>query len=175
MPKYNTCPICGATLDHGEQCDCCKPKKSLPSEAGTSPRREGKGIHNMFNKVIVEGRLTDNPELRNTTTGKSVVSFTLASERSAVNDSETKITDFIDCVAWLGTAEYICRYYKKGQLVFVAGQLETRKYTDRYGKVTKKCEVNVSEISFSGAKEEETVPKPSPELLLDELCKAINA
>ena len=75
----------------------------------------------MLNKVIVQGRLTRDPDLRATTTGKNVVNFSVACERDREVNGERQ-TDFIDCVAWASTAEFISKYYRKGMMAFIVGR-----------------------------------------------------
>ena len=86
----------------------------------------------MYNKVIIMGRLTADPELRQTPNNISVTSFTVACDR-AYSKSAERQTDFIDCVAWRSTAEFVCRYFKKGQMIAVNGSIQTRNYVDKNG------------------------------------------
>ena len=81
----------------------------------------------MLNIVAIQGRLSADPELRTTQTGTPVCSFTLAVQRNIKSGDEYP-TDWIDCVAWKGTAEFICKYFQKGQLIAVNGTLQTRSY-----------------------------------------------
>ena len=81
----------------------------------------------MLNIVALQGRLSADPELRTTQTGTPVCSFTLAVQRNIKSGDEYP-TDWIDCVAWKGTAEFICKYFQKGQLMAVNGTLQTRSY-----------------------------------------------
>ena len=106
----------------------------------------------MLNKVILMGRLTADPELRRTQQNTAVTSFTLAVNRSFSRQGEQAQTDFIDCVAWTGTAEFISKWFKKGQLVAVAGRLQTRTWEDRQGQKRKSVEVNVEEAHFAEPK-----------------------
>ena len=85
----------------------------------------------MLNKVILMGRLTANPELRHTNNGIPVTSFTLAVNRRFARQGEQQQTDFIDIVAWRGTAEFVTKYFTKGQLVAVCGSLQTRNWQDQ--------------------------------------------
>lgn len=82
----------------------------------------------MINNVILCGRLTAAPELKTTANGQSVTTFSLAVERRFQPKGGEKVTDFITCVAWRNTAEFICRYFKKGEPITVAGEIQTRKY-----------------------------------------------
>ena len=105
----------------------------------------------MLNKVILMGRLTAEPELRRTTSGTAVASFSLAVERTKARDG-SKETDFIDVVAWSGTAEFVCRWFQKGQLLALCGRLQTRVWEDREGNRRKSVEVVADEVHFAGSK-----------------------
>ena len=89
-----------------------------------------------FNKVILGGRLTADPELRTTATGVSVVSFTVAVNRRFVNKNseDQPQADFINCTAWRATAEFISRYFKKASSICVVGSIQTRNWTDQQGQ-----------------------------------------
>lgn len=86
----------------------------------------------MLNKIVVMGRLVKDPDLRATASGKPVANFTLAVERDREVNGE-RATDFIDCVAWNGTAEFVSKYFSKGSMAVVAGRFQSRKYTDKDG------------------------------------------
>ena len=103
----------------------------------------------MFNKAILMGRLTANPELKTTPNGVAVTTFTLAVERS---HGKEKKTDFIDCVAWRGTAEFITKWFSKGRMLGIVGEINTRKYTDKEGNNRTAFEVAASEAFFTGEK-----------------------
>lgn len=106
----------------------------------------------MLNKAILMGRLTADPELRQTPNNISVVSFTLALDRSYAKPGEQKQTDFIDIVAWRQTAEFVSKYFRKGQLVAVAGRIQTRMWEDKQGNKRKSTEVVADEVHFAEAK-----------------------
>ena len=95
----------------------------------------------MLNKAILMGRLVADPELRRTPNNNSVTSFTLAVNRSYVRQGEQPQTDFLDIVAWGKTAEFVSRYFVKGQLVAVAGRIQTRTWEDKQGNKGKSVEV----------------------------------
>ena len=105
----------------------------------------------MLNKVILMGRLAADPELRRTTSGTAVTSFSLAVERSKARDG-SKETDFIDVVAWSGTAELVCKYLGKGRMVVLCGRLQTRNWEDKSGNRRKSVEVVAEEVHFAGSK-----------------------
>lgn len=109
----------------------------------------------MLNKSILMGRLTRDPELRCTAGSNiSVVSFTLAVERDFKDSSGERQSDFIDCVAWRGTAEFIERYFKKGQMMCIAGRLQKRGYEDKNGNKRYITEVVVDNAYFCGKKDD---------------------
>lgn len=101
----------------------------------------------MLNYDVKTGRLTADPELRTTQNGIPVVGFTLAVQRNyKVNDEYP--TDFLNFVAWRGTAEFICKHFRKGNLITVEGALETRKYTDKDGNPRTAFEIKVDRAHF---------------------------
>ena len=104
----------------------------------------------MLNKAILMGRLTAEPELKTTPQGTAVTSFTLAVERNYSKDE--KQTDFINIVAWRNTAEFICKYFTKGQLVAVEGNIQTRKYTDKDGNKRIAFEILAEQVYFAEKK-----------------------
>lgn len=108
----------------------------------------------MINNVVLMGRLVATPELRNTQTGVAVTSFTIAVERSYARAGEQRQADFIDCVAWRNTAEFISRYFQKGSMIAVTGSIQTRTYDDKNGNKRKATEIIVDQASFCGSKAE---------------------
>ena len=104
-----------------------------------------------FNKVILMGRLTADPELKQTQSGTSVTSFSLAVDRRYNKDEEKKC-DFITIVAWKQTAEFICNYFKKGSAILICGELQTRSWKDTQGNNRYATEVLATEVSFCEAK-----------------------
>ena len=100
----------------------------------------------MLNIVAIQGRLSADPELRTTQTGTPVCTFTLAVQRNIKSGDEYP-TDWIDCVAWKGTAEFICKYFQKGQLMAVNGSLQTRSY-EKDGVKRKVTQVVVQSAYF---------------------------
>lgn len=108
----------------------------------------------MLNSISVMGRLTRDPELRRTGSGKPVTSFTLACDRDFKN-SQTgeKEVDFLDCVAWNSTAELVEKYFRKGQMAVATGRLQIRQYTDKNGQKRRQAEILVSSVYFCGGKE----------------------
>ena len=105
----------------------------------------------MLNTVILQGRITDTPELKVTTTGKNVTSFSLAVERDFSTGNE-KETDFINIVAWNNTAEFISKYFAKGKQMIVRGSLQVRKYQNQNGENRYATEVIADKVYFCGDK-----------------------
>lgn len=105
-----------------------------------------------FNKVILMGRLTADPELKQSTSGTFVTSFNLAVDRRYAKEGQDKQTDFITIVAWRQTAEFICKYFKKGSAMLVCGEIQTRFWEDNNGNKRYATEVVASEVSFCEAK-----------------------
>ena len=106
----------------------------------------------MLNMVAEMGRLVATPELRKTKSGVPVTSFTLAVDRSYVKAGEDRKADFIDFVAWRSTAEFICKHFRKGQMMAVKGSIQTRIYEGGDGKKHKVMEVVAEEVDFAGSK-----------------------
>ena len=106
----------------------------------------------MLNKAILMGRLVADPELRRTPNNNSVTSFTLAVNRSFTRQGEQPQTDFIDIVAWGKTAEFVSRYFVKGQQVAVAGRIQTRMWEDKQGNKRKSVEVDAEDVHFAESK-----------------------
>lgn len=102
----------------------------------------------MLNNITLMGRLTRAPELRATQTGKSVASFTIAVDR----DYDRSTTDFVNCVAWGGTAEFVDRNFTKGQMMALSGRLQMREWTDKNGNNRIAAEVVADHVYFCGDK-----------------------
>ncbi|MDO4618114.1 MAG: single-stranded DNA-binding protein [Clostridia bacterium] len=106
-----------------------------------------------MNKVTLMGRFTRDPEMRQSTQGTPVVSFTLAVDRRFARDGQQS-ADFISCVAWSRTAEFICKYFQKGSQIAVSGRLQSRTYDDKDGKRQYVTEVVVEETYFTGSRQD---------------------
>lgn len=104
----------------------------------------------MLNKIIIQGRLTSDPEKRTTDSGTQVTSFCLAVQR----DYNKEETDFINCTAWKGTADFVEKYFHKGEMMIVSGRLQIRSWTDKEGKKRTTPEVVVDNSYFGGSKKE---------------------
>lgn len=109
----------------------------------------------MLNHITIMGRLTRDPELRHTQSGTPVASFTLAVDRDFKDkDTGERPTDFIDCVAWRGTAELVARYFTKGRMAVADGRLQLRSYTDREGNKRRTAEVVADNVYFGDSKKD---------------------
>lgn len=106
----------------------------------------------MLNKAILMGRLTRDPELRHTPSNAPVVSFSLAIDRGRKDASGNKQTDFIDCVAWNRTAEFVAQWFTKGMLAIVVGRIQSRNWEDKNGSKRVSIEVVCDEVSFGETK-----------------------
>lgn len=106
----------------------------------------------MLNKVILMGRLTRAPELRCTVVGKNVCNFSIAIN-SSYGDNQT--TDYINCIAWEKTAEFMSKYFDKGKMIIVAGRLKTESWKDNDGKTHYATKVIANEVAFGESKETE--------------------
>ena len=106
----------------------------------------------MLNVAIIMGRLTRDPELRRTQSGKPVAGFTVAVDRDYAPEGQEKETDFIDCVAWQGTAEFVDKYFKKGSMIVVNGRLQIRGWTDKDGNKRRTAEIVASNVYFGESK-----------------------
>ena len=106
----------------------------------------------MLNKIVIMGRLTRDPELRRTQSGTAVTSFSIACDRDFKSQSGEKETDFIDVVAWRGTAEFVSKYFSKGRMAVVEGRLQIRDWTDRDGGKRRSAEVVADNVYFGDSK-----------------------
>lgn len=118
----------------------------------------------MINNVVLMGRLVATPELKSTNNGTSVTAFTIAVERNFCKQGEQRQADFINCVAWRSTAEFITRYFQKGAMIAVTGEIQTRNYEDKNGNKRTATEVIVNQASFCGSKTESTPAATPPNL-----------
>lgn len=109
-----------------------------------------------MNICILMGRLTADPELRSTQSGISVVQFTVAVDRDYQKQGEERQADFIYCVAWRQTAEFISKYFGKGRMIAVEGSIQTRNYEDKQGNKRTAVELIVNKAHFTGEKKQES-------------------
>ena len=109
----------------------------------------------MLNHIVVMGRLTRDPELRRTGSGVAVASFTVAVDRDfSSKDGDEKETDFIDCVAWRQTGEFVSKYFTKGRMAVVSGRLQIRSWTDKEGNKRRTAEIVADNVYFGDSKKE---------------------
>ena len=107
----------------------------------------------MLNHITIMGRLTRDPELRRTGSGIAVASFTLAVDRDfGKNDNGERETDFIDCVAWRQTGEFVSKYFTKGRMAVVSGRLQIRNWTDKDGNKRRSAEVVADNVYFGDSR-----------------------
>ena len=107
----------------------------------------------MLNHIVIMGRLTRDPELRRTGSGTAVASFSVAVERDfGKNENGEKETDFIDCVAWRQTGEFVSKYFTKGRMIVVSGRLQVRSWTDKDGNKRRTAEVVADNVYFGDSK-----------------------
>lgn len=110
----------------------------------------------MLNTITIMGRLTRDPELRRTSSGVAVASFTLACERDFAPQGADKETDFIDVCAWRYTAEFVDKYFSKGQMAVVTGRLQIRNWEDKDGNKRRSAEILADHVYFGEAKRDKT-------------------
>ena len=121
----------------------------------------------MLNKIVIMGRLVRDPDKRTTQSGVTVTNFTLAVDRDYTNGDQ-KETDFIDCVAWRQSGDFVAKYFSKGRMAVVAGRLQIRKYTDKEGNNRTAAEIVADNVYFGDSKREGQAPvsaapsEPSP-------------
>lgn len=109
----------------------------------------------MLNHIDIMGRLTRDPELRRTASGKAVANFAVAVDRD-FSQGDEKQTDFIDCVAWQNTGEFVSKYFTKGSMIVVSGRLQIRPWTDKDGNKRRTAEVVADSVYFGDSKKPDT-------------------
>lgn len=117
----------------------------------------------MLNVVALTGRLVEDPELKTTTNGVSVCSFRIAVGRDYAPQGQERKADFINVVAWRGTAEFVAKFFRKGQMIAVNGSIQTRQYEDRRGNKRTAVEVVAGSVSFCGSKADQPGEKANPQ------------
>ena len=116
----------------------------------------------MLNHITIMGRLTRDPELRRTGSGTAVAAFTLAVDRDfAPKDGGERECDFIDCVAWRQTGEFVSKYFAKGRMAVVSGRLQIRGWTDKDGNKRRSAEVVADSVYFGDSKRDNDKPQSS--------------
>jgi len=106
----------------------------------------------MLNNIQIHGRLTKDPEMRQTQSGVSVCNFTVAVDRNYTRQGEDRQTDFFDCVGWRGLADMICKYFNKGKEIVLSGEMQSRKWQDKDGNNRTSWEIQVGNVDFCGSK-----------------------
>ena len=117
--------------------------------------------HNL-NLVVMMGRIVNDLELKTTPQGLPVCTFRLAVDRNYQKKGEEKKTDFFNVVCWRATAEFVAKYFSKGRLILVEGEMQTRQYDDKNGNKSTWYEVVAERVSFTGEKKEDGATKASP-------------
>lgn len=116
----------------------------------------------MLNVAVLQGRLVADPQIRQTPTGKMVCTFRIACDRNHRDANGQSQADFIDIVAWNGTAEFICRHFTKGMMIAVDGRIQTRQYQDKNGSNRTAFEIVASNVNFCGPKQQTPRPEQAP-------------
>lgn len=119
----------------------------------------------MLNHITIMGRMTRDPELRRTGSGVAVASFTIACDRDIANkETGEREVDFIDCVAWRGTGEFVEKHFSKGSMILVSGRLQIRGWTDKEGNKRRTAEVVADNVYFGESKrdQKQTAVNPTP-------------
>lgn len=109
----------------------------------------------MLNRISIMGRLTRDPELRRTGSGIAVASFTVAVDRDFTEKDGQRETDFIECVAWRGTGEFVSRNFTKGKMIVVSGRLQIRKWNDKDGNKRSTAEIVADNVYFGDSRKED--------------------
>lgn len=115
----------------------------------------------MLNSVIIMGRVCETPTLKTTNSGLSVTSFTVAVDRRFQKQGEDKQADFLNVVAWRQTADFVCKYFNKGSMIAVQGELQTRNYEDKNGNKRTATEIVADNVSFCGGKKDSAAAEPA--------------
>ena len=115
----------------------------------------------MLNHITIMGRLTRDPEQRRNCSGKPVASFTVAVDRDFAPDGQERETDFIDCVAWNGTGEFVDKYFNKGSMIVVTGRLQIRGWTDKDGNKRRSAEIVADHAYFGDSKKSQEGSNPT--------------
>lgn len=114
-----------------------------------------------INNVVIMGRVCETPTLKTTSSGLSVTSFTVAVDRRFQKQGEEKQADFLNVVAWRQTADFVCKYFNKGSMIAVQGELQTRNYEDKNGNKRVATEIVADNVSFCGGKKDSAAAEPA--------------
>jgi single-strand DNA-binding protein len=118
----------------------------------------------MLNHIVLQGRMTKDPEIRYTQSQTPVASFTIACDRDYQQGGSERQTDFVDCVAWRQTAEFVSKYFTKGSMAVVSGRLQIRDWTDREGNKRRSAEIVADNIYFGESKRRDGDTPPLPDV-----------
>lgn len=116
-----------------------------------------------MNKVIMMGRIASDLEIKTTPNGVTVCTFRLAVDRKYQKKGEERVTDFFNVAAWRGTAEFITKWFAKGRIILVEGEMQTRQYNDKNGNPAMWYEILVDNAYFTGEKRENSAPQANPQ------------
>ena len=122
----------------------------------------------MLNRVILMGRLTAEPDYRQTESGTALARFTLAVERDFSGQGKERETDFLDVQTWRGTADFVNKYFRKGQLVAVQGRIQVRNYTDKNGDKRRSWDIVADQVYFAESKRDGSGGKTNIDVERDE-------
>ena len=115
----------------------------------------------MLNRIVIQGRLCADPELRRTNSGTPVTTVNVAVDRDFKNQDGSRDTDFIPIVAWKGTGEMLAKYFTKGRMIVVDGRLQLRDWTDKDGNKRRTAEIVANNVYFGDAKRDDSAPAQS--------------
>lgn len=115
----------------------------------------------MLNRIVIQGRLCADPELRRTNSGTPVTTVNVAVDRDFKNQDGSRDTDFIPIVAWKGTGEMLAKYFTKGRMIVVDGRLQIRGWTDKDGNKRRTAEIVANNVYFGDAKRDDSAPAQS--------------
>lgn len=116
----------------------------------------------MYNKIILMGRITHDLELKTTPNGIAACQFRIAVDRNYQKKGEEKVTDFFNVACWRGTAEFVTKWFGKGRMILIEGEMQTRQYTDKNGNPATWYEVNAERVCFTGEKKDDAQPAAAP-------------
>lgn len=115
-----------------------------------------------MNQIVIKGRIVHSPELKTTQSGVNVCRFSVAVDRRFKQNGE-KVTDFFDCVAWRSSADFVSKYFDKGQEILLSGEMQSRQYEARDGSKRRAWEISVDNVDFCGSKQSNAAPEqPAP-------------
>lgn len=117
----------------------------------------------MLNVAVLMGRMVRDPELKHTSDNVAVSTFSIAVDRDYKKEGQDREADFLDIVCWRSTAEHVCKYFKKGQLIVIQGSIQTRTYTDTKGNKRKAFEIVSDQVHFAGRNDDKDSDQKNPD------------